>query len=470
MLIRHSALYLLGRLIPGGVSLLMLALYTRLMTTEQYGHYALVIAGVGIVNAVCFQWLNLSLGRFLPGNKAQSQALLSTALAGFLILVAITGVFGGAAAWLWPDKILRWLIILAVVIGWAQAWSDLNLIIVNAKLEPIRYGAIASSKAVLALGVGVGLFYFGLDVFGILLGLLIGLLVSTLIAGKHWHDFSLHLSSGRWLQLFVNYGAPLTLTYMLTMVLNASDRFLLGWLMDARAVGHYAAAYDLSQQSLGMLMGVVHLAAFPLAVHALEEKGVAGARVQLRQNALILLAISVPATVGLVMLAANISEVILGAAFQENTEKIITLVALTAFVGGVRSYYFDYGFQLAGKIRGQIWVVVLAVIANFGLNLWWIPIWGVVGAAGATLIGSIVGLCASWYLGRKVFALPVFPFEAFKVVLASGGMAVVLFLTLYWRGPVALLEQVSLGCISYAFLLVILDIGKLRFILTRYLH
>ncbi|MGH2480940.1 MAG: polysaccharide biosynthesis C-terminal domain-containing protein, partial [Ktedonobacteraceae bacterium] len=307
-------------------------------------------------------------------------------------------------------------------------------------------------------------------VFGILLGLLIGLLVSTLIAWKHWHDFSLHLSSGRWLQLFVNYGAPLTLTYMLTMVLNASDRFLLGWLMDARAVGHYAAAYDLSQQSLGMLMGVVHLAAFPLAVHALEEKGVAGARVQLRQNALILLAISVPATVGLVMLAANISEVILGAAFQENTEKIITLVALTAFVGGVRSYYFDYGFQLAGKIRGQIWVVVLAVIANFGLNLWWIPIWGVVGAAGATLIGSIVGLCASWYLGRKVFALPAFPFEAFKVVLASGGMAVVLFLTLYWRGPVALLEQVSLGCISYAFLLVILDIGKLRFILTRYLH
>ena len=92
MLLRHSALYLLGRLLPGVVSLLTLALYTRLLTAGEYGRYAPVIAAVGIVNAICFQWLNLSLGRFLQAHDNSPSELLSTALTGFVVLVVTTGV------------------------------------------------------------------------------------------------------------------------------------------------------------------------------------------------------------------------------------------------------------------------------------------------------------------------------------------------------------------------------------------
>ena len=470
MLLRHSALYLLGRLLPGVVSLLTLALYTRLLTAGEYGRYALVIAAVGIVNAICFQWLNLSLGRFLQAHDNSPSELLSTALTGFSVLVVTTGVLGCAAAWLWPDKTMRWLIILAVGIVWAQAWYDLNLKIVNARLAPVRYGLITSIKALLAVGVGAAFFYLGGGVAGILLGLMAALWLSTLFGWRHWHGLSMRGFNPRLLRTFIGYGAPLTLTFMLTMVLDSSDRFLLGWYINAKAVGAYAAAYVLTQQSLGMLMGAVHLAAFPLAVHALEEKGAVEARIQLRQNFLMLLLLSVPATVGLVMLANNIAAVVLGHGFRAQAGEIIIIVALATFVGGVQSYYFSYSFQLKRQMRGQVWTVLWAAVANVGLNLWWIPRHGVIGAAYATLSAFLVGLVVSWHLGKHIFALPAFPGEGYKVVLASLGMAACLWPIAKWRGPIALLEQILLGCIVYIVLLLIFDMGQSQFKLTTYFH
>ncbi len=456
MLIEHSLLYLLGRITPGAVSLLALALYTRLLTPDQYGHYALVIAGVGIVNAVCFQWLSLSLGRLLPAHENQPQALLSTALTGFLILVAITGVLGGTVAWLWPDKTLRWLIILAVIVGWAQAWFDLNLRIVNVRLAPIRYGLLTSVKALLAVSLGVALFYLGLGVVGILLGLIIGLLIAPLFVWKHWHSLSVRQYDVRLLKAFIGYGAPLTLTFMLTLVVDASDRFFLGWIMGAKAVGGYAAAYDLTQQSLGMLMGTVHLAAFPLAVRALEEKGIEESRNQLRKIAFLLLAISLPATVGLILLADNIAAVMLGVEFLESAGMIIPWVAVATFVGAFKSYYLDFSFQLGRNLRMQVWVMVFAATANIILNLLLIPTYGLLGAAYATVGAFVIGFASSWWLGRKVFPLP-FPENAHKVIIATFSMAVVLWPTLAWRGLGCLSLQIVIGIFVYSLMLLALS-------------
>lgn len=470
MLIRHSAIYFLGRVIPGIVSILTLALFTRLMSPEQYGQYSLVITGVGIVNAVCFQWVSLGVGRFLPSHEADPTKLLSTALAAFFMLVGVTAVLGSVAALLCSERLVREFIILAVSVGWAQAWFDLNLKIINTRLAPVRYGLISSIKATLALGAGAGFFYLGLGVPGVLLGLAIGLLAATGFIWKQWNGLSIRSLNKDMLKDFVRYGVPLTMTLILTLILDVSDRFLLNMFLDARAVGAYASAYDLTQQSLGMLLGVVHLAAFPLALRALEEKGTAAAQIQLKKNFLMLLAISVPATVGLIMLAGNIAFVMLGAEFRADASHIILVIAISIFVAGVKSYYFDYSFQLGKKLKGQVWTVLCAALVNVGLNLWWIPLYGVLGAAYATLAGFLVGTGVSWYLGRNVFRMPPMDKDVYKVIVAASIMALSLLPILERRGLVALLCQVLLGSLSYAVFLFILNVGQLRLGLKRYLQ
>ena len=223
---------------------------------------------------------------------------------------------------MWPDKNLRWLIILAVTIAWAQSWFDLNLKLVNAQLEPVRFGLLSSVKAIIAVSTATAMLYIGMGVTGVLFRSMASLFISPLLVRKHWHGVSICKHDPQLLKDFFVYGVPMTLTFTLIMVMDVSDRFFLGWFMNAKAVGTYAAVYDLSQQSLGTLMGIVHLAAFPLAVQALEKEGVEGAHNQLEKNALILLAVLIPATVGFVMLAGNINTVVLGSAFREDSEII----------------------------------------------------------------------------------------------------------------------------------------------------
>lgn len=462
MLIRHSAIYLLGRLIPGVVSLLALALFTRILNAGQYGLYALVIAAAAAVNAVFFQWLNLSLGRFLQAHDHEPGNLLSTALTGFVILVFATAILGGAAAWLWPERALRWFVILTVLIVWAQAWYDLNLKILNARLDPARYGLITSVKALLAVGIGLALFYLGLGVAGVILGLVLGLLLPCLFVLKHWRGLSIRAVDARLLRVFIGYGAPLTVTFALTMVLDSSDRFLLGWYANAETVGIYAAAYVLAQQSLGMLMSTVHLAAFPLAVQALEEKGVSEARIQLRKNLLMLLAIAVPAATGLVMLANNIAAVVLGHSFQAGARPIIVIIAMAILAGGIKSFYIDTSFQLARRMTGLAWVAMWAALINVALNVCWIPRHGGLGAAYATLAAFLAGALLSWRLGRGVFRLPAPPIDSYKLFLASLGMAACLWPTLTWHGVTALAAQIFLGVAVYTLLLLIGDFGRLQ--------
>jgi len=40
----------------------------------------------------------------------------------------------------------------------------------------------------------------------------------------------------------------------------------------------------------------------------------------------------------------------------------------------------------ANNPMGMVWIYLIGLLANVGLNLWWVPLWGLIGAAAATTI------------------------------------------------------------------------------------
>lgn len=467
MLIKHSAHYLLASGLPGIVNFLALALYTRMLSPDEYGRYALVIAGVGLFNVVLFQWLKLALVRFLPAYLENPKPLLSTILAGFSALVLLTGVLGLLLAWLWPDPTFQRLILLAVPLLWAQAWFDLNLSLSAVKLLPLRYGLINGAKAVSALAVGAVLIISGMGAYGPLIGLLLGIVLATVIWGRaEWKGVSPMIS-----QLLLNdilhYGLPLTATFALAFVVSSSDRFLIARFLGEGSTGVYAAANDLGQQTITLLMTIVNLSAYPLAVRALEQKGVDAAREQLRQNAILLLAIAIPAAVGMAVLAPNVSAVLLGASFREDGAHLLPWAALAILLSGVRAYHFDLAFQLGRHTIGQVWVVGAAAVLNALLNLWWIPWFGLMGSAYAMSAAYLLALLLSAALGRRVFAVPIPYRTGLKIAIASLLMGLSLWLSPQYRGFYALVAQVLAGGIVYLVLAGLLNVGGYRTMILR---
>lgn len=471
MLLRHSTFYFLARGLSGIINFLAIVLYTRLLLPEEYGQYALAIAWVGLANAIFFQWLRLGLLRFFPAYLEGPDSLLSTIRLGFLWLMLLTGGLGALALlFFWSNPLWRGLIGLSVLLLWAQAWFELDLELIRSQLKPITYGLAALLKSVLAVGVGVALIYGGLGAYGALLGLLAGMLISSAGLGwNQWRGIRLSLAESSLFRNLLSYGLPLTATFALTFVVHSSDRFLLGWMIGANATGLYAAGYDLAQQSLGLLMAMVNLAAYPLVVRSLEEKGLERVQQQISQYNLSLLAIAIPAATGLAVLAPNIAGVVLGEAFVETAMALIPVVALAILISGVKSFYLDLSFQLGYYTLGLIWVGIGAAVVNLCLNLWWIPIFGPIGAAYATVAGYSVGLVLSFFLGRRVFRLPPWPMDSLKVCLAAMCMAAVLWPIRLAQGEWILVGQVILGIVVYGFLLVVLDVGKIRQSFFRFL-
>lgn len=469
MLIRHSFLYLSGRIVPALASLATLFLYTRILGVEQYGNYALVVAASGVANAICFQWINLSLGRFFS-LTSDNRALLSSVLAGFFIMMAVTGVVSGIVMCLTGSTFHKFLIAVTTIICWAQAWFELNTKILNARLQASRYSYLTSLKAILVFGGSVLFFYYGLGFYGIFAGLVIGLLVPTALARMLWKGVSLSHLNRTTFTAILRYGAPLTLSFGSAVILSVSDRFFLKKFLGTESVGLYAAAFDLTQQSLGMLMSVINLAAFPLVLQALNTHGATVAQSKLRESGEILLAAAIPAAVGLSILSENIGSVLLGHEFQSGADKVISIVALSALASGIRSYYFDYSFHLSKNVRGQVIAIISAAVLNIFVNIILIPLLGTLGAAIASLASACFGIVMSWILGRAEFPVPKLTDVFYKVSAAAFGMALVLWPIRESHGLLSLVGQILTGLAVYLLIAYALDIVNLRGRVKQYIN
>lgn len=447
MLMRHSLAYLVARGVPGLLNFLAVAWLTRLLTQSEYGHYASVIAGAALLNALLFQWLGLGVIRFWPGVQAERRAgFLATLGAGYLGLVLVTGLAGGVLMWLLADPFWQGVIGCGVLLLWGQAWFELHLELLRSELRPGRYGLVMLAKALLSVGIGVGLAYLGFGIWGVLGGVLIGMVVPVM-----WQSIKV-FQKVRWQRIdralflqLLRYGLPLTVAFSMELLVSSSNRLLLG----AEQAGMYAVGYDLTKQTVGLLTYTVGLAASPLLVRSFEQSGIEAAGLEMEKVLLLLLGIGLPATVGLGLLAPNLAETMLGAPFH-SAALLMPWAALAALMFSVKEYCLNRAFQLQQKTLRLIAPTVLAALLNLPLAWWLAGSYGALGAVYATCIVYGVALVVTWVLAKRIFPLRVPVKEAAKVALATLVMAGALYPLYSLRGAAALLLQVVTGGAVYA--------------------
>lgn len=408
MLIKHSFQYLLARGLPGIINFLALAVYTRLLAPEEFGRYALVLTGVGLADVFLFQWLRLIVDRFLAAQGADFTRFLGGIAIQFGALAVIVASLGLLAAFLWPDPVWQRLLALAVPLVIVQAFFELSLIVLKAGLQPGRYGRLLFSKSALALGLGALLAWSGLGASAPLLGLLVGQMMAFVFFGVvAWRGIHWHWPDAETRREQLAYGLPLVLTFALAWVISGSDRWLIGWLLGAEAVGQYAASYDLGFQSLTLLLSIINTAAFPLAVRALESGGTEKAREQLRHNGELILAAALGGGVALAVLTPAMIGIFIGDSYRDAGMTLFPWVALAAALSGIKAFHFDIGFHLGKQSRWLVAMTSLAAMVNVLLNLLLIPAFGILGAAWATVLAYGTGMLASALVGHRLFAMPL---------------------------------------------------------------
>lgn len=465
LLLKHTSIYLIARGLPGVINLAVLFLYTRLLSPEQYGIYTLVLAGVEFSNVLLFQWIRYGFLRFYPVFEKQNKIqFISTVTFTYIGLFVITGLLGFLIWSIGPIKDVPFGIwFIGIILLWVLAGYEITLDLKRSQLRPKQYAQMTILKALIVIVLGGTLACLGWGAWGALIGLLTGLGLAAILFGKnefryiHIYNFDRKVSR----QIF-SYGLPLTPTFALNFVIHGSDRILLGMIIGAEAAGFYAVGYEFAQKSLGILMTVVNLAAFPLAVRSLEFKNREAANQQIAQNLTALLAIALPGAAILIILAPNLSDLFLGNAYRESASILIPWVTLGVLFSGIEANYCDLAFQLSRHTFGRVWVMLTASIVNVGLNIWLIPRIGFLGAAYSTAIAYGIAMLLSLWLGRKYFTLPFPMVETTKIFIAVTAMVVILLPLSSYQGKVALIIQLISGSLIYIIVFWILNILGLK--------
>jgi O-antigen/teichoic acid export membrane protein len=358
--------------------------------------------------------------------------------------------------------------------GWVlltvQALFELACEYARSALRPWRYMVLQVTRCTAIVGLGVALIVIGWGWWGPLLGGAAGMGLAVAWAfAVDWRDVRMMVDRPTLVKV-AQYGVPLSMTVALTVVISSSDRFLIAAFSGEAQAGLYSVAVDFTSQTLTLLMLVINMAMFPIAVRAWEHRGREAAQEQMRANASLLMAVGLPCVVGLIVLAPGISNCFLGKSYRGTAAQIMPLVALGTFLAGFKAYHFDAAFQFAHRTIWQVWIVLFAAVVNLGLNYVAIPIWGINGAAGASVVAYVISIALTAWLGRRHFVLPFPVTGAMQVLLAAGVMAALLA---PFRGEVgmrAVGAQVVAGAAVYGLVLVGVNFLGLRDSLLRRLR
>jgi O-antigen/teichoic acid export membrane protein len=470
-LLRHSAVYLLARGLPGLINFLSIAIYTRLLSPDEYGRYALVVAAATLANLLLFDWIKLSLLRFLPGKSYDQRLLMSTSLVLYVAMSFLVLLLTIPFIFVFSMQDWHYFVVLGVPLILSQSWFEMNLQVLRSSFKPFQYGIALGIRSVVALAVGVALVKStSWGAFAPLCGLLAGNVAASLYHFKQeWSGVAVNLHRDIARQLFT-YGYPLIVTQSLSFALGFADRFMIAGLIGQSAAGLYAATYDFVQQISVFLLSTISLAVYPLLVRSYEQGDLRLFRDQAKLNILLLLALASPIVVFLVLSPSQVALFYFGNDYKNEARKLVPYLAIGMLLSALRSQHFDVAFQLGKNTLLQTMITAVAVVFNILLNLILLPRYGTPGAAWATLLSFLLATLLSALVGASRVPLPIPWLDIAKIVFASAIMGgAVLTCSLGHESPeIQIVVKAITGFVLYCIVLWILDMARLRSNATSY--
>lgn len=457
--------YLPVNIVQGVVGLLTIVTFTRLLTPAQFGDYALGFSVASLVHTGVFTWNEAAYARHWAAESERDDGcdLAATAHRTWLFLLAVLPL-AGLIAWLTP---LSPGLKLAVLAGLASVVPRTFARMVQERRRAAGEVAGAASIDLIqtagGFAAGALLALAGLGGAAPLIGsgLAAGACAVWCLRPEHARTVGGRFETARAVR-HARYGVPVALSLILALVLSSTDRFLLAAFLDQAAVGVYHAGYSLANRTLDVVFIWLGSAGGPALIMALERGGRPALAEAAREQAGFMLLLTVPAAVGLALVAAPLAQLMVGPELAQGAAQVTPWIAASGLLTGLTTYYFHQAFTLGQRTMFLLAAMAVPALANLVLNLLLIPRMGLQGALVATVVSYAVGLAASAALGRRLMTLPIPWITLFQVAGASLAMALVVSRIPAIGGLPELLAKATAGAAVYAALVCALDAGGLR--------
>ncbi|MBI4095128.1 MAG: flippase [Candidatus Liptonbacteria bacterium] len=244
-------------------------------------------------------------------------------------------------------------------------------------------------------------------------------------------------------------GWPLALGGMVWGLMSTTDSLILGWLTNLELAAFYNAAAKIPQ-FLGPIGGIVVGATFPSLVATIKNHELHKKLFE-RINE-ILFALTIPIAAGGLLVAEPIIRTLYGDAYLPSAFVLIFLLfnlVQTAINFFLTQLIFAHDHQSQSLLY-----VSLAWLTNIALSVILIPIYGMGGAVGATILGQGLIFISHTHFVKRKYGLVVLTKEVAKPAFAAAMMYVILLA--FGAGRRSIFITIPAGAILYGIILIAL--------------
>ena len=473
MLNRHLVAYLPVYLAQALVGFGSVAVFTRILSPDEYGRYMLILAGASLAATLVFTWLDAAIARHHARSDARGSlpGHLWTAWRIFGGLALCASLVAGLAIWLTPltDE-LKTAISFAIASTIIRSGLSVALETRRAAGEAWRYSLLETFT--LSGGFALGIVFIlagGMGAAGPFAGLALASLVALAIdAPVLLSKAKRDRADAKRALVFFAYGAPVAVSLIFEHLLSVGDRFVIAAFLGEAATGAYAAGYGVADRSLSIIFLWLGAATGPLLIKTLEHQGRAAAQDVARKTAGLMALIGFPAAAGLALVAEPAARLLIGPEIALAAAAIMPFIALSGLMNGIMTHYFHEAFVLGRRPKVMAGVMLVAAAVNLALNLILIPRFGIMGAALSTVFAYGGALIGCVLIGRRIFLMPIPLGDWTRAIAATGLMAVaILALPDFDLAIIDLAAAIIVGAAVYGATALALNISDCRAFLRQ---
>lgn len=263
--------------------------------------------------------------------------------------------------------------------------------------------------------------YFNLNVEGYFLGYAIGTFMVLIMAFIFFKKEFYFKEKTKFKKELISFGYPFIFVGLASWVFQSADRWMLLELTDAKEVGLYSVAYQISSILL-LFVTTFGIVWGPYAMKLLKNKS------HKEIYAIVgtiwyLIIVYIAFIVSLFF--NNIVELILDERYYTSMETGLLLVATIIFIGTVQMSVL--GISIARKTKVLPWITGFMAFLNIILNYFLIPEYFAFGAALSTLISNFLLTLFYFIYSQKYYYIP---YDKTKLIFITG-IIVIFYLSLW---------------------------------------
>jgi O-antigen/teichoic acid export membrane protein len=405
--LKDSAIYTVPAFISRGLSLLLVPLYTRVLSPADYGSLDLLMIFANLVSLTVGMEVSQGVARFYAGESDEIRKCQYASSAFWFVFGAYTlfAIFafiysGILATWVLGREGLETLFQIGVIYTWLNGLFYLVQNQLRWELRSKQYATASLLVAIVTACTAVMLAY-GLrwGFRGLLWGMVAGVAVGVIYGLCHLRQSFRFLFVFDRLKEMLAFSAPLVPSSIAVFISAYVDRMMINHFLSVDEVGLYGIGFRLASV-VSLVMVGFRGALTPLVYKYHRESDTPS---QLATIFRLFLTFVLLIYIGLTLFADDILILMTTPEYYGASQVVLYLVPAVLLS---QMYIFAPGIGIAKKTHIILWINLCGAILNTLLNWWFIPLLGISGAALATLMGYGCTFSAYMISSQRLYYVP----------------------------------------------------------------